>query len=53
MSKEKPSLSSEESLRLIEQMIGRARATEKDSGRGWIIWCRDILRSLNLVKQIQ
>lgn len=38
MSKENPSLSSEESLRLIEQMIGRARAAEKDSGRGWILW---------------
>jgi len=38
MNKETPSLSSEESLRLIEQMIGRARAAEKDSGRGWILW---------------
>jgi hypothetical protein len=38
MSKENPSFSGEESLRLIEQMIGRARAAEKDSGRGWIIW---------------
>jgi hypothetical protein len=38
MNKENPSFSGEESLRLIEQMIGRARATEKDSGRGWILW---------------
>jgi len=38
MNKEKPSISGEESLRLIEQMIGRARAAEKDSGRGWIVW---------------
>jgi hypothetical protein len=38
MSKETPSFSGEESLRLIEQMIGRARAAEKDSGRGWIVW---------------
>lgn len=30
--------SGEDSLKLIEQMIGRARAEEKDSGRGWIIW---------------
>ena len=38
MNKENPSFSGEESLRLIEQMIGRARAAEKDSGRGWIVW---------------
>ncbi len=38
MNMEKPSFSGEESLRLIEKMIGRARAAEKDSGRGWIIW---------------
>jgi hypothetical protein len=37
--KEDPStLSGQDSLRLIEQMIGRARAAEKESGRGWIIW---------------
>lgn len=38
MNKENLSFSSEESLRVIEQMIGRARAAERDSGRGWIIW---------------
>ena len=38
MKKESASLSSQDSLKLIEQMIGRARAEEKDSGRGWIIW---------------
>lgn len=38
MNKENPSFSGEESLRLIEQMIGRAREAEKDSGRGWIVW---------------
>jgi hypothetical protein len=38
MNKGKPSFSGEESLRLIEQMIGRARAAEKDNGRGWIVW---------------
>jgi hypothetical protein len=38
MKKESPLLSSQDSLKLIEQMIGRARAEEKDSGRGWIIW---------------
>ena len=31
-------LSEGESLQLIEQMIGRAREEEKDSGSGWIIW---------------
>ncbi len=38
MKKETTSFSGEESLRLIEQMIGRARAAERDSGRGWILW---------------
>jgi len=31
-------LSNEESLQLIEQMIGRAKQEEKTSGWGWIIW---------------
>jgi hypothetical protein len=31
-------LSGTESLKIIEQMIGRAREEEKDSGMGWIIW---------------
>jgi hypothetical protein len=38
MNKDNPSFSGEESLRLIEQMIGRARDAEKDSGRGWVVW---------------
>ena len=38
MKNETPILSGEESLRLIEQMLGRAREAEKDSGKGWIIW---------------
>jgi hypothetical protein len=28
----------EDGLRLIEQMIGRARQEERDSGSGWIFW---------------
>lgn len=38
MNKDTDSLSGQDSLKLIEQMIGRARAEEKDSGKGWIIW---------------
>jgi hypothetical protein len=38
MNQRNQSLSSEQSLLLIEQMIGRAREQEKDSGRGWILW---------------
>jgi hypothetical protein len=35
---EKNNLSGSDSIRIIEQMIGRAKQEEKDSGRGWIIW---------------
>jgi hypothetical protein len=38
MKEDVSSLSGEDSLKLIEQMIGRARAEEKDSGIRWIIW---------------
>jgi hypothetical protein len=38
MKKDDIMLSGGDSLKLIEQMIGRARAEEKDSGMGWIIW---------------
>lgn len=31
-------LSGSESMKIIEQMIGRAREEEKDSGIGWIVW---------------
>lgn len=31
-------LSNEASLRLIEQMISRARKEERDNGLGWVIW---------------
>jgi hypothetical protein len=31
-------LTNNESLQIIEQMIGRAKQEEKDSGWGWIIW---------------
>jgi hypothetical protein len=31
-------MTNHESLLLIEQMIGRAKREEKDSGWGWIIW---------------
>lgn len=33
-----PRLTENESLQIIEQMIGRARQEEKDSGWGWIVW---------------
>jgi len=35
---ENNNLSGSDSIRIIEQMIGRAKQEEKDSGRGWIIW---------------
>jgi hypothetical protein len=35
---EKNNLTGNESLRIIEQMIGRAKEEEKDNGLGWIIW---------------
>jgi len=35
---EKNKLSGSESMKIIEQMIGRAREEEKDSGLGWIAW---------------
>jgi hypothetical protein len=38
MNNDTPVFSSQDSLKLIEQMIGRARAEEKESGKGWIIW---------------
>ena len=38
MKKDIGSFSNQDSLAIIEQMIGRARAEEKDSGIGWIIW---------------
>jgi hypothetical protein len=31
-------LSGNESIRIIEQMIGRAKEEEKDNGLGWIVW---------------
>jgi hypothetical protein len=31
-------LSGNESLKIIEQMIGRAKEEEKDNGFGWIVW---------------
>ena len=31
-------LTNNESLQIIEQMIGRAKQEEKDSGWGWILW---------------
>jgi hypothetical protein len=31
-------MTNNESLQLIEQMIGRAKHEEKDSGWGWIVW---------------
>jgi len=38
MKEDASKLSGQDSLKLIEQMISRARAEEKDSGIGWIIW---------------
>ncbi len=35
---EKNQLSGSDSMKIIEQMIGRAKEEEKDSGLGWIIW---------------
>jgi hypothetical protein len=35
---EKNQLSGNESMKIIEQMIGRAKEEEKDNGLGWIIW---------------
>lgn len=35
---EKNQLSGADSMKIIEQMIGRAKEEEKDNGLGWIIW---------------
>ncbi len=35
---EKNKLTGEDSIKIIEQMIGRAKEEEKDSGLGWIVW---------------
>jgi hypothetical protein len=35
---EKNQLSGTDSMKIIEQMIGRAKEEEKDSGLGWIVW---------------
>ncbi len=35
---EEHQLSREESLRIIQQMIGEAKREQKDNGIGWIIW---------------
>ncbi len=35
---EESKLSREESLRIIQQMIGEAKREQKDNGIGWIIW---------------
>ena len=35
---EKNQLSGTDSMKIIEQMIGRAKEEEKDNGLGWIVW---------------
>ena len=35
---EKDQLSGTDSIRIIEQMIGRAKEEEIDNGMGWVIW---------------
>jgi hypothetical protein len=35
---ENNNLSGNESMQIIEQMIGRAKEEEKDNGLGWIVW---------------